>query len=116
MCAERKAPSPHPSPGVPGEGVRVCPECGCGDLFVRKDFPQKFGFLVVIVAAVSFLVLSAWRRTFYIGAFVLAGAVVIDALLYALVPRVTVCYRCRKEFRGAAINPRHRGFELAVAE
>jgi hypothetical protein len=29
---------------------------------------------------------------------------------------VTVCYRCREEFRDVALNPQHEGFELAVAE
>ena len=93
-----------------------CPKCGCRDLFVRKDFPQKIGLTVVVVAGVAFLVLAAWRSSFYIGALVLVAAAVIDALLYAFVGRVTVCYRCRGEFRNVPINPRHEGFELAVAE
>jgi hypothetical protein len=93
----------------------TCPRCGCGELFVRKDFPQKLGLAIVVVAAVAFLVLAARRGTFYIGVGVLVAAVVIDAVIYALVGRVTVCYRCRAEFRGP-VNPEHEAFELAVAE
>lgn len=95
--------------------IDACPRCGCGEMFVRKDFPQKLGLAIVVVAAVAFLVLAARRGTFYIGVSVLAAAVVIDAVIYALVGRVTVCYRCRAEFRGA-VNPGHEAFELAVAE
>ena len=93
-----------------------CPHCGCRDLFIRKDFPQKLGLCVVVVAAVSFLVLAASRRHFYLGVIVLLVAAVVDALLYAIVPRLTVCYRCRAEFRDRPINPEHHGFELAIGE
>jgi hypothetical protein len=96
--------------------LTACPACGCRDLFVRKDFPQKLGLGIVVVAAVGFLVLAARPRTFYLGAWILLVAAVVDALLYAFVPKVTVCYRCRAEFRGVPVNPKHEGFELAVAE
>ena len=101
---------------MPAEPITVCPECGCRDLFVRKDFPQKTGLLVVVVAGLAFLYFAARRGTFYVGVWVLVSAAAIDALLYALVPKVTVCYRCRAEFRGVPLNPGHGGFELAVAE
>ena len=93
-----------------------CPSCGCRDLFVRKDFPQKLGMAVVVVAALTFIVLAASRQSFYLGALVLVAAALIDAVLYAVVGRVTVCYRCRAEFRDVPVNPAHEGFELAVAE
>ena len=96
--------------------LSVCPHCGCRDLFVRKNFPQKVGLAIVVVAGVAFLVLAAWRQTFYIGVIVLAAAVVIDMLLYLLVGKMTVCYRCRVEFRHVPVNPEHHGFELAVGE
>src|SRR5437763_16915670 len=93
-----------------------CPACGCRDLFIRKDFPQKLGLSIVIVAALAFLILAASRSNFYLAAAILIVAVLIDAVLYTIVPKITVCYRCRAEFREAPINPEHRGFELAVAE
>jgi hypothetical protein len=95
--------------------IDACPHCGCGDLFIRKDFPQRLGLGLVIVAGVAFLFLAARRETFWIGACILAAAAVIDAALYAFVPRLTVCYRCRGEFRGP-VNPNHGGFELATNE
>ena len=98
------------------EPLNLCPKCGCRDLFIRKDFPQKTGLLVVVVAALAFLALAANRGTFYLGVWVLVAAAAVDALLYAFVPKITVCYRCRAEFRGVPLNPAHGPFELAVAE
>ena len=92
-----------------------CPECGCRDLFIRKDFPQKLGLAVVIVAGVLFLALAARPATFFIGVWVLAVSVLVDGVLFFFVPKITVCYRCRAEFRGP-INPEHQGFELATNE
>lgn len=83
---------------------------------MRKDFPQKLGLLIVTLAAGAFLILAASRQRFYIGAGVLIAAAVIDGILYAFVPKITVCYRCRAEFRHRPVNPEHEGFELAVAE
>jgi hypothetical protein len=96
--------------------LTACPKCGCRDLFVRKDFPQKTGLAIVVVAGLAFVALAASRQRLYLGVFVLLAAIIVDMLLYALVGRVTVCYRCRAENRTAPINPRHEGFELAVAE
>ena len=93
-----------------------CPECGCKDLFIRKDFPQKLGLAIVIVAAIAFLVLAARPHTFYLGALVLVAAAALDALLYLFVPKITVCYKCRATFRSRLLNPDHHGFELAVGE
>ena len=98
------------------EPLSACPQCGCRELFIRKDFPQKIGIAIVIVAGVTFLVLAASRRWFYLGVLVLAVAVVVDLVLYAIVPKLTVCYRCRGEFRDVPLNPEHGGYELAVGE
>lgn len=98
------------------ESLSACPKCGCTDLFVRKDFPQKLGLAIVVVAAVTFLALASRPRYFYLGALVLVAAVVIDAAIYLFVGKVTVCYRCRAEFRNVPVNPEHEGFDLAIAE
>ncbi len=96
--------------------LTTCPACGCRDLFIRKDFPQKIGLALVIVAAVAFLILAANPTTFYIGVWILVAAAVIDAAIYGLVGKVTVCYKCRAEFRDRPLNPAHGAFELATAE
>ena len=96
--------------------LNLCPQCNCEDLFIRKDFPQKLGLFIVAGAGIGFLVLAANPHRVYLGVWLLVAAVVIDALLYLIVPKITVCYRCRAEFRGVPLNPRHEGFELATAE
>ena len=98
------------------EYLQACPACGCGDLFIRKNFPQKLGLAIVAGAAIGFLVLAANPVTFYLGVYVLIAAVVVDAVLYLFVKRVTVCYRCRATFRDAPLNPEHGAFELSIAE
>ena len=100
----------------PNQPLEVCPACGCRDLFIRKDFPQGLGLLIVIAAGIAFLILAANPHTFYLGAWVLFAAVVVDGLLYCFVRKITVCYRCRAEFLEAPINPLHGGFELSVGE
>ena len=96
--------------------LETCPKCGCADLFIRKDFPQKLGLLIVASAAITFFILAANPHRFYIGAWVLVAAAILDALLYLFVPKITTCYRCRADFRDVPINPRHEGFELSVGE
>jgi hypothetical protein len=96
--------------------LTACPTCGCGDLFTRKDFPQKLGLTIVVIAGVAFLVLASWRSSFDLGVCVLVAAMIVDAALYWFVPQITVCYRCRAEFRDVPINPEHEAFELAVGE
>ena len=62
------------------------------------------------------VVLAASRQRFWLGAIVLVAAVLVDAVMYFFVAKMTVCYRCRAEFRDRPINPAHQGFELGVAE
>jgi len=100
----------------PKPPLSVCPACGCRDLFVRKNFPQKLGLAIVVAAALAFLVLAAWRNTFYLGVWILVAAAAVDLVMYAFVPKITVCYKCRAEFRDVPINPDHHGFELATGE
>ena len=103
-------------PNATRQPLENCRSCGCPDLFIRKDFPQKTGLLIVATAALVFLILASNPHTFYLGAWVLVAAAVVDALLYCFVPKITICYRCRAEFRDVPINPHHGGFELSVGE
>src|SRR5258705_535087 len=81
---------------------------------LRAACPGGLG--LVIGGAVGFLILAARPRTFYLGVWILVGMVVVDVILAMVVGRVTVCYRCRREFPGVGINPAHGGFDLATAE
>jgi hypothetical protein len=94
--------------------VDRCVVCGGSELFIRKDFPQRLGLTVVIVFGLAalycftFSVLAAWS--------VLAAAVALDLIVYALIGRVTTCYACRAEYRKCPLNSAHEGFDLATSE
>ena len=103
-------------PTPPLTPLNECPNCGCKDLFIRKDFPQKLGLSIVVIAAAAFLALASSRQRFYLGVIVLIVAMLFDAVLYWFVGKITVCYKCRSEFRDVPINPQHEGFELAIGE
>ena len=91
-----------------GEPVEACPACGGKNLYVQRDFNQKVGLGVVILGAAL-----APFTPFYSSLFVAAA---IDAVLYAMLPEITVCYRCHAHFRGFASNPKHEAFDLHLAE
>jgi hypothetical protein len=94
--------------------VDRCAVCGGTELFVRKDFPRRLGLAVVILFG---LTATYWftidiRVTWAL----LAAAVVIDLIIYAVIGRVTTCYACRAEYRRCPLNPAHGGFDLATSE
>ncbi len=96
------------------EGLRAtrvierCPACEGAQLYLQRDFNQRAGLALVALGAVL-----APFTPYYSSLFVAAA---VDALLYWLLPEITVCYRCQAHFRGFARNPRHTAFDLHVAE
>jgi hypothetical protein len=90
-----------------GGPVDRCPACDGVQLYVQRDFNQKAGLAIVGLGAL----LAPFTRYFS-----LLAAAVLDALLYALLPEITVCYRCASHFRGFPRNPRHAAFDLHIAE
>lgn len=79
--------------------VDVCPVCRGGDFYIRKDFDPKVGLTVVIVGALISAVFY-WFGEDLIAYSILAGAALIDLIVYGRLGDVTVCYRCHSEFRG----------------
>jgi len=88
--------------------VDRCPACDGEQLYVQRDFNQKAGIALIGLAALPALL--------YGNYWPLVVAALVDALLYALVPEITVCYRCHAHFRGFARNPKHAPFDLHLAE
>ncbi|HUC74262.1 MAG TPA: hypothetical protein VMS04_03185 [Vicinamibacterales bacterium] len=79
--------------------VDRCPVCAGADFYVRKDFDPRIGLTVVIIgAAVSGGFYWFGRDLIAYG--ILASAALIDLVVYGQLKDVTVCYRCRSEFRG----------------
>jgi len=88
--------------------IEHCAACGSRNLYVQRDFNQKVGLGVVVVGAAL-----APFTPYYSSLFV---AALVDAALYAVLPEITVCYRCHAHFRGFARNPEHAAFDLHIAE
>src|SRR5437879_3651486 len=73
--------------------VDRCPVCAGADFYIRKDFDPKVGLTVIIVGAA----ISAgfyWFGRDLIAYGILAGAALIDLVVYRRLNDVTVCYRC----------------------
>jgi hypothetical protein len=94
--------------------VDQCAVCECRELFIRKDFPQRLGLAIVIVFG---LIAIYYFRVSVVHAWaILAIAVLIDLVIYAVIGKVTTCYACRAEYRKCRLNPAHEGFDLATSE
>ena len=83
-----------------GQGVDRCPVCDGADFYGRKDLDPKVGLTVVTIGA---LVSGGfyWLGQDLIAYGTLAGAALVDLLVYGRLKDLTVCYRCHTEFRGA---------------
>ena len=96
------------------EAVDRCPVCEGGDFYVRKDFDPKTGLAFVIAGALVSAVFYFFDRDL-IAYSILAGAVLVDLLVYRRLKDVTVCYRCHAEFRGRYLRTAG-GFDLHTAD
>lgn len=93
--------------GTPDEMVVTCRGCGGVDLFRQKDFPRKWAMAIVVAGMIA----SFW--TYGISLLVVA---LIDGILFRRTRWMTVCYRCRAEYRGFRINPVHKEFDRHLDE
>ncbi len=106
-CAACGHATPLPEArGVPeGTLPPACPVCGSADRYSQRDFNRKLGLALAAVG----LVLGPF--TGWISTIVAVG---LDAVLYLLVPLVTVCYACNAQLRGLAREAAPPAFEIAV--
>jgi hypothetical protein len=96
------------------DSVDCCPVCTGADFYIRKDFDPKAGLTVVMIGAL----ISAgfyWFDLDLVAYAVLAGAVLMDFLVYQRLGDITVCYRCHSEFRGK-YRRTARAFDLHTAD
>ncbi len=93
--------------------VDRCVLCGCGHLYVEKDFNGVLGFGIVAAAVVGSAVAWAYHVGLAIG--ILGAAALADFLVWRRARDRTVCYRCVATYRGAAPNPAHGPYDLGVA-
>lgn len=97
-----------------GHRVDLCPLCEGSDFYIRKDFDPSLGLTVVIIGALVSATFY-WFSLDLIAYGILAGAVLIDLLIYQWLGDVTVCYRCHTEFRGIS-HGKAQAFDLHIAD
>lgn len=104
-----------PDDAVEGDRVQRCLVCPSTDLFVRKDFPQRLGVLIVAVGIIGSSI--AWYHAHLLWTFgILFATALIDVLLYTLVGDALMCYRCQAQYRGVAEMDAHGMFDLETHE
>lgn len=82
-----------------------CTVCGSHDLYHQRDFNRKIGLLIVAIGCV----LGPW--THWISAVV---AIVIDFLLFLVVPTMSICYACNAQYRGHPKERKAPEFDIAI--
>ncbi len=99
-----------------GNPLEACALCDCPKVYIQKDFNRNVGLLLVAVTAlISGVVLMITHSTLWAMG-VLMVATLCDAVVYGMLPMVTVCYRCDAVHRGFPVNPAHEGFDIHIAE
>lgn len=91
-----------------------CLVCPSDDLFVRKDFSQRWGVSIIIFGFLLSSIALAMR--YHMITFAILGVTaIIDALLYWYTGNVLTCYRCHSEYRDTQMEV-HPRFDLEVHE
>ncbi len=111
-CTWRQATAARVSGDEP---LSECLVCGCKELFIRKNFSQRIGVAVVVLAATSSAV--AWAYYMWYTAYgILFAAALLDLYLYFTVGNLLQCYRCNAEYLGLPHLDDHAAFSLETHE
>lgn len=111
-CGDRRAVSMTESISA-NNVVDRCVLCGCGHLYIEKDFNGYIGFGIILAAIIGSGIF--WARNVYIAVSVLGVAALIDLVFWIFSRERTVCYRCVATYRRSALNPIHERYELGTA-
>ena len=82
-----------------GETLDKCLVCGCQELFLRKNFSQRLGVGIVVLACVASAITWGFHMQ-YATYGILFAAALLDLTLYFVVGNLLQCYRCHAEYRG----------------
>ena len=102
-------------PDIQGGYLQKCIACPSTELFVRKNFPQRLGVMIV---AIGFgISCVTWYYHMIIATFaVLFLTALLDVVLYLIVGELVECYRCHAQYRGLTDVTKHGAFDLEVHE
>ena len=95
--------------------IDQCLVCNGRELFIRKDFPQRFGVTIVVLGFAASCV--TWNYQWVVATFgILFGTAFIDIALYFLMGNVLECYQCHCQYRGLPQLDGHDPFDLEIHE
>ena len=101
----RETPLPEAAALLAAGKADRCPVCGSGDVYQQRDFSRKLGVGLVAVGVLTGP-FTKWIST--------VAFVVLDAVLYLLVPPVAICYACEAQQRGFPAKDGPEKFDIAV--
>ncbi len=104
-----------PTGAFEGEKLERCLACGGGELFIRKDFSQRLGIILIATAA-TISSIFYWYRMHYWALGTLFVGAAVDLALYNIVGNLLQCYRCHSEYRGMPGLEQYEPFNLEVHE
>lgn len=95
--------------------LRRCVLCDCGELYVRKSFPQVTPFVVVLAFSGTVVALLGYSANPLVFG-LLAVLLTLDALTLLLAQRQVVCYGCGAVYARLRIARYLRRWDRSVAE
>lgn len=98
----------------PGK-IERCVICPSTDLYVRKDFSQRWGVGIVLAGFVASSVAWYYYHIFATYAILFATAL-LDVILYLFMGNLLQCYRCQAQYRGVEGLEGHGAFNLETHE
>ena len=114
-CPHCATPIAIPTAAIAGGQLERCLVCPSRDIYLRKDFPQRLGVLIVVLGFVASSITWAYSRPIWTYAILFATAMV-DVVLYLVMPSALVCYHCGAQYRGLPGSDRYAGFDLETHE
>ncbi len=114
-CPHCKANFAVPRDGLADGRLSRCLVCTSRDVFLRKDFPQRLGVLIVVLGFLASSVTWAYSRPIWTFAILFATALV-DVVLYLVMPNAVMCYHCGALYRGLPHSDTYMGFDLETHE
>ena len=98
-----------------GVSISSCLVCPSDDLFMRKDFSQRLGLLIIVSGLVASSITWYFYLVYWSFGILLASAL-IDLMLYHMVGNLLQCYQCHSEYRDFPASADHENFDLVVHE
>ena len=100
---------------IVGDDVTRCVICPCEELFVRKDFPQRLGLMIIAVQMITSSITWYFHMIYWTFA-ILGISALLDFVLYMCIGNVLQCYRCQSQYRGIAGLADRDAFSLETHE